>query len=97
VTIPKPPDAPTDLVAVGGTGSALVSFTLPSDNGSPIGYYIITAYDQTVPGTAQWSGSGSPISQPLLISGHDYVFTIAAVNGVGLGPESAPSNQVTVA
>jgi hypothetical protein len=97
VTIPLPPDAPTGLVAVAAVGSADISFTLPSDNGSPIGYYIITAHDLTVPGlTPQWSGSGSPIHQPFLLPGHDYVFTISAVNGVGQGPESAPSNQVTV-
>lgn len=91
LTFQEKPQAPADVVR-----RSDVSFTLPSDNGSPIGYYIITAYDLTVPGTTQWAGSGSPIHQPNLIAGHDYVFTISAVNGIGQGPESAQSNQVTV-
>jgi hypothetical protein len=100
VTLASVAGAPTGLVAVGGVLSASVSFTAPSDGGSPISYYVITAYDQSNPldpsnGT-QWAGGGSPITKPSLTAGDTYTFTISAANGIGQGPESAPSNAVVV-
>lgn len=97
VTLPGLPDAPTDLVATAGVGSASVTFTAPADNGSPIGYYVITAHNPGGPGDGtQWSGGGSPVTKPSLTAGETYTFTIAAVNGVGQGSDSAPSNAVII-
>jgi len=100
VTIPSPPDAPTAVVATPGVNNASVAFTPGADNGSPIGYFIVTAYDQTNPSDpsngTQWAGGGSPIVKSGLVSGHSYTFTVAAANGVGLSPESTPSAPVLV-
>jgi hypothetical protein len=78
----------------------LVSFTPGADNGSPINYYIVTAYNITNPShpshLSQWAGAGSPINKTALVTGDTYEFTVSAANGIGLGPESAPSNQVVV-
>ena len=73
--------------------SASVTFTAPADNGSPISYYTITAYDQTNPldpsnGHAVGRFSGSPITKPSLTGGHTYTFTVSASNGIGQGPDS---------
>jgi hypothetical protein len=99
IALANVPDAPTDLVAVAGIGSADVSFTTPADNGSPIGYYVITATDVSNPSDpsngTQWAG-GNPVHKPGLTAGDSYTFTVSAANGIGNGPESAASNQVTV-
>jgi hypothetical protein len=100
VTIPSPPDAPTAAVATAGVNSASVAFTPGADNGSPITYFIVTAYDQTNPldpsnGT-QWAGGSSPVVKAALVTGHSYTFTVAAANGIGISAESAPSNAVVV-
>jgi len=100
--VPGAPDAPTGVTAVAGPFSASVSFTPPvDDNGSPITYYTVTAYDLTNPSDpsngTQWTGSGSPINKPSLTGGHTYEFTVSATNALGAGAESAPSNQVTLA
>ena len=95
----RPPDAPTDLVATAGVNSADVSFTAPSDNGSSISGYTITAHNVNPggPGDNQgWGNNVSPIHIPSLYAGETYNFTISAANGVGQGLESAPSNAVVV-
>ncbi len=98
-TVPQPPDAPTGLVAVAGSLSADISFTAPDDHGSPINYYVVTATDVTNPSSpsngSQWAG-GNPIHSPNLVAGDEYTFTVSAANGLGFGPDSAPSNSVVV-
>jgi trimeric autotransporter adhesin len=90
------PGAPTQVSAVGGASQATVSFTPPaSDGGSPISYYFVTATDSTNPANSQNGiGTSSPIVLTGLSDGDTYTFTVAAVNGVGTGPASAPSNPV---
>jgi hypothetical protein len=85
------PDAPTNVTATAGSGQATVSFTAPPDNGSAITSYTVTAS----PGGKTKSGSGSPITVTGLAHGTKYTFTVTATNGVGTGPPSAPSNQIT--
>lgn len=85
------PDAPTGVTALAGDGQATVSWTAPADNGDPI-----TGY------TVSWSGgsqfcSGSPCDVTGLANGTSYAFTVAATNGIGTGPDSAPSDPVTPA
>jgi Fibronectin type III domain len=88
VTPANVPNAPTNVSATAGVRSAIVSFTAPSDNGSPI-----TGY------TAGWTGgsspcSGSPCAITGLADGTSYQFSVTATNAVGTGPASAPSNRV---
>lgn len=94
------PGQPTNVVATGGNGSATVSWSAPSDGGSPITSYTVTPY---VGATAQSAKtvSGSPPSLSTTISGltngTSYAFTVTAANANGAGQPSALSNAVTPA
>jgi hypothetical protein len=88
------PDAPTDVTAVAGNGSATVSWTAPaSDRGAAITGYRITPSIGTIPYitvgnvlTTTFTGLTNDIS----IS-----FSVQAINSIGNGDTSAPSNSVT--
>jgi hypothetical protein len=91
VQTPGHPGAPAHATAVAGHQSATVSFTAPnSDGGDPINSYTVTSS----PGGIKASGSVSPITVTGLTSGVSYTFTVAAMNSVGTGPKSKPSNAV---
>jgi hypothetical protein len=85
--VPAAPSAPT---ATAGVHSALVSFTPPADNGSPITSYTVTAS----PGGAHVSGASSPLTLTSLTPGTAYTFTVTATNALGTGPPSPPSTSV---
>ena len=90
-----PPGAPTMLTASGlvstnrGVGIAALSWSAPSDGGSPIRSYQITA----MPGGHVTTVGGPATSGILsgLENGTSYTFTIRAENAVGLG---APSTSI---
>ena len=92
------PSAPTGVSATAGNGTATVSWTAPSNGGSPITSYTITPY---VGSTAQPATTiaGSPPATSTTITGLTngtaYTFTVTATNGVGTGPESAHTSSVT--
>ena len=91
------PSAPTNVSATAGMGSATISWTAPSDGGSPITSYVITPYVGTAAQVAT-TINGSPPTTTATVAvtnGTTYTFTVSAVNGVGAGPASAPSNAVT--
>jgi outer membrane protein OmpA-like peptidoglycan-associated protein len=93
VLIAAAPDAPTNVGAVRGNGSATVSFTAPAANGSPITGYTVT----TSPGGTTQNCPASPCAITGLSNGTAYTFSLHATNLAGDGPESASAGPVTPA
>jgi hypothetical protein len=98
VTPVGPPTSPTGVTAARGVSSATVSWTAPSNGGSPITSYKVTPFIGT---TAQAATvvSGSPPATTVTINGlsssSSYTFTVSATNALGTGPQSSPSNAIT--
>jgi hypothetical protein len=87
-----PPLAPTDVAATAGDAQASVAFTPPAgDGGSPVTSYTVTA----APGGRTASGAAGPLVVDELANGTEHTFTVRALNAVGPGAASAPSNPVT--
>ena len=86
------PSAPLTVVASAGNASATVSWSVPaSDGGSPI-----TGYD-VYRGTSSGGESTTPVATNVsttgftdtgVVNGTTYYYTVAAVNGVGVSPQS---------
>ena len=97
-TAPTLPAAPTGVTAAPFNGGATVSWTAPSNGGSPISSYTITPYIGSAAQTPTIV-SGSPPATSAnvtgLTNGTAYTFTVTATNGVGTGPASSASAPVT--
>ncbi len=97
------PNAPTGVSAVAGSGSATVSWTAPSNGGSPITSYTITPYttgESATAGTPVVVTGNPPVTTTTvsgLTNGTAYQFAVSATNATGTGPNSADSTQVTPA
>ena len=93
-----PPGAPTNVSAVAGNGQATVSWTAPPNGGGPITSYTITPYVGTTsqtPTTITGSPPATTATIAGLTNGAPYTFTVTAINAIGTGPASTPSNAVT--
>jgi len=91
--------APTSVLAGPTDQAVTVSWTLPcSDGGSAITAYVVTAYDGcTIQGSISVVGAppATTTSFTGLTNGTAFSFKVAAVNGFGVGPQSAGSAAVT--
>jgi hypothetical protein len=95
---PAPPAAPTGVQAVSGNGSATVSWTAPSNEGSPITSYTVTPYVGSAAQAATTVPGPSPATSATiggLTNGTAYTFTVTATNAVGTGAPSAHSSAIT--
>jgi titin len=97
VTPVTTPDAPTNVTATAGDGSAVVKWTAPASNGgTTLTGYTITAYDGgTVAKTVTASKSATQVTVSGLDNGVTYRFTVTASNAVGAGTASNPSRDVS--
>ena len=83
------PDAPTNLLAVGGDGQVVLTWDAPEDDGGTA----ITDYEVRIDQTGEWISIGSTDTTHAvtgLVNGTAYAFQVRAVNAAG---NSAPSNQ----
>ena len=83
------PDAPTNLLTVGGNGQVVLTWDAPEDDGGSE----ITDYEYQIDQTGEWISTGSTNTTYTvtgLVNGTAYIFQVRAVNEAG---NSAPSNQ----
>lgn len=99
-TTPIKPGAPTAVNATAGDSQATVTWTAPSNGGSPLTAYTVTPYIGTTAQPAT-TVTGTPPATTVTIVGLTnataYTFTASATNSVGTGPASTTSNSVTPA
>ncbi|MDA0166930.1 DUF4082 domain-containing protein [Solirubrobacter ginsenosidimutans] len=92
------PAAPTGVTALVDAGSAVVSWTAPSNGGSPITGHTVTPYigaTAQTPVTVGASTTSTRVSG--LTNGTAYTFKVKSSNAVGTGPDSAASAAVSPA
>ena len=96
---PGPPGPPRSVNAIPGNSSVDLSWLVPVDNGNtPIVDYII---QYSTNNGVTWTDFEDPVSRDTyrqitgLVNDANYVFRVAAVNGIGQGQWSLPSNQAT--
>ena len=89
IQVPSPPT----LNSAGGSASAALAFTAPSDvGGGAITSYIALATNTSTGATVSVTGASSPLAFSGLTVGVSYAFTVVAVNAFG---PSAASNTIT--
>ena len=100
------PGAPGSILAgVPKAGQVVLFFTIPNDNGSPITGFQITVYSNgaqvgsgvvnVTPGSVPPPGTLVSFQNDSLPSGRSFQFRVAAINAIGVGPQSSLSNAVT--
>lgn len=91
------PSAPPEVTASAGEDDATVSWGAPASEGSAITHYIVTPYpDNSADQAREAAGSTRTITIHGLSAEKTYTFTVAAVNGIGVGNASERSNEVTI-
>ena len=88
-----PPTAPVNVIAAGGSSSANVAWSTPSnDGGSPITGYTV----RSTPGSKTCTtSSATRCTVTGLTDGTNYTFSVSATNAIGTSPASAASSPVT--
>ena len=87
--------APTQLSSAPGEKSATVSWApVTSDPPGCLEEYVVTPHGSGVPTHSMGPGTTTVVSG--LTNGTKVTFTVAAANGGGLGPQSAPTTPITI-
>ncbi len=91
------PAPPTKVTAAAGKGKATVKWSGANGNGLAITGYLVVPYlgSAAQPGHA-FAGTWSSATITGLVKGKVYTFRVAAKNARGSGPQSGPSNAVTI-
>ncbi len=87
------PGAPTSVQATAGDTLVDLTWSAPADDGGSS----ITGYVVYRDGAPVGTPSGTSFEDSGLTNGTTYAYTVAAVNGIGIGPESSPSVSATPA
>ena len=90
-TTPTIPGTPTNVVALGTGGTAIITWAVPTTGGSPASYTVTSNMGQTC--TAVGARTCTITGLPYGI----YFFTVKATNSAGTGPASAQSNGLIYA
>jgi hypothetical protein len=94
------PGIPTQLNAVAGNASALVSWSAPAQiGGAPISSYTVTVIRQSIRTNTTFTVLAPDTTAVItgLTNANDYSFSVHATNAGGNGMESTPTNLVTPA
>ena len=96
-SVPVAPSRPTNVTAQPASGSARVTWAVPSSDGdSPITGYTITPFDNgNAQSTVQVDGSTTSKTVSGLTNGHAYTFKVTATNAAGTSPSSSASAAVS--
>jgi titin len=96
---PSAPAAPWGVTASAGNAAATVTWNAPADDGgSPVTGYRVTARSGGVTVKAiTVDPPATSVEIDGLTNGTTYTFTVTAINAIGSGAESAPSNATTPA
>jgi hypothetical protein len=99
VTPATVPGAPTIGNVTARNEAVTASWSRPvSDGGSPITGYVVTpSIDGVTQPPVTFDSTATTQTVTGLVNGVTYTFTVAAINAVGAGPESAHSNPATPA
>ena len=93
--IPAPvPDAPAQPAVTVQTGSIVVTFSAPSDHGTPITGYTAICVSSNGGAPSAQTGGTSPITVSGLTNAKTYTCTVAATSATGTGAASVPSDAV---
>ena len=96
---PSAPAAPWGVTASAGNAAATVTWNAPADDGgSPVtGYRVIARSGGVTAKTVTVDAPATTADISGLTNGTAYTFTVTAINAIGSGAESAPSNATTPA
>jgi len=92
--MPSVPGAPGTPLALAGATSAWLEWTAASNGGSPVTAHVVRVYRKKVLTAQVVVDADTYHTISGLVAGSSTYFTVAAMNGVGAGPFSAPSNTV---
>lgn len=93
-TMPSVPGTTGAPLALAGATSAWLEWTAASNGGSPITAHIVRVYRKRVLTSQVVVDADTYHTISGLAAGSSTYFTVAAMNGVGAGPFSAPSNTI---
>ena len=93
----EPPSSPTALTAVGGTRSANLAWSAPSDDGGSgiIGYRVYRGPSNASLALVATLEDVLSYSDPSLANGTAYYYKVSALNGAGEGPTSDAALALT--